>query len=406
MTDDAALPTPGPAQRPGRLALWGARAARVVAVGAVAVVAGRDGGGGDQIGARRLPIALGSSAGGTATAEGRAAGPATDMAMLAYVHYSAGEDLPALGGDGAAYRLRGGVDVGALRAVARALGLQGEPARDPDQKDSWTVRDGDALLTASEHGGSWWYSSDSPAMDRGAGSSSGSSGSSGAVDPSCPPDAKCIDPVPVTTTTVFVPPADLPSEAEARRIAVELFERTGADLAGADITAEGPYESWFVSAYPKVAGLPVSGYGYTASVGPKGVILDAAGVLSRPEDLGPYPTLGTRQAIERLNAGMSFGYGLGGGREQAVDDLAVSSSAAPVAPSEPIEVVLHGAERILVLVSAADDSGDTYLVPGYRMTGDDGQVAEVPAIDDEAMLPTPTTTPAPASAGGAAPTGQ
>jgi hypothetical protein len=444
MTDDAALPSPEAPRRRARAALWGALAVLAVAAGAVAVARG-DGDGG-SLGSRLLPIAL-DSAGGS-TAEGRATGPAADMAMLADVHYTAADDLPLLGGEGRAYRLPGGVDRAALRAVARALGIDGEPVHEPEMKDSWTVRDGDRLLSATSWGGQWWYSSDAPQSGPGAGSSgsAGSSetsrGSAGAgrdevvVDPvepesaPCPPAAACIDPMPPATRTEPAPPTDLPSEAEARQIATDLFAEVGVDLAGSDVVVEGPYDSWYVSATPRVGGVPVSGYGFTANVGPKGEILSAAGVLGQPEDLGRYPTVDTRAAVDRLNAGSGVGRrtaGAAGAEAGAVEDLAVDDAPAdapvastepacpavdlaadggaaepacgptdpqPVEPVQPIEVVLHRAERILVLVPATDDSGDTYLVPGYRMHGEEeGQVVEVPSIDDESILPTPTTDP-------------
>ena len=61
---------------------------------------------------------------------------------------------------------------------------------------------------------------------------------------------------------------------------------------------------------------------------------------------------------------------------------------------EPQEVVLHEAERILVLIGANDGSGDAYLVPGYRMRGGDEWVVDVPAVDDESLLPTTPVDPA------------
>ncbi len=67
----------------------------------------------------------------------------------------------------------------------------------------------------------------------------------------------------------------------------------------------------------------------------------------------------------------------------------------PYIPPEPVEVVLHEAEEILVLVGAFDDSGEAYLVPGYRMRGDDDQVVDVASVDDESLLPPPDPEPAP-----------
>jgi hypothetical protein len=59
-----------------------------------------------------------------------------------------------------------------------------------------------------------------------------------------------------------------------------------------------------------------------------------------------------------------------------------------------LQVVLTGAERVLVLLPAADGSSESYLVPGYRMTSDDGRVAAVAAVTDESLSPTtvPATT--------------
>jgi hypothetical protein len=232
----------------------------------------------------------------------------------------------------------------------------------------------------------------------------------------------------------------------------------GVELAGADVSVDGPYEAWYVNVTPRIGGLPVSGYGFTASVGPRGEILNAAGILATPEDLGSYPTIDTRKAIDRLNDRSADGGSGAGGRELAMDTPAVAPADAPITsttldgpacppddgslvppcpsvppsdpnlsqpetppqPPTPIEVVLHRAERVLVLIGASDGSSDGYLGPGYRMTGDDGTVVDVASVDDEALLPTPTTVApddhgavdpdapvsGPGSAGGAAPADQ
>jgi hypothetical protein len=71
------------------------------------------------------------------------------------------------------------------------------------------------------------------------------------------------------------------------------------------------------------------------------------------------------------------------------EEPAIGSECVPPEPPEPVEIVLHEAEEILVMVGAFDDSGDAYLVPGYRFHGDDGAVAEVAAVDDDSLLPQP-----------------
>jgi hypothetical protein len=64
----------------------------------------------------------------------------------------------------------------------------------------------------------------------------------------------------------------------------------------------------------------------------------------------------------------------------------------PILPEpRPIEVVLTGAERVLVLLSAIDGSAASYLVPGYRFTSDDGHVVDVPAVTDDLLAPPQTT---------------
>lgn len=430
-------PAAGPAEatrRRSRRALWGALAVLAVAAGTLAVVAS-DGDGGSP----RLPIALGAG-----SEETKGAPAAADMAMAAWVHYVAGDDLPLLGGDGPAYRVSGSIDKAALRRVAEALGMEGEPT---ERDGLWHLESGGATLEAYEGGGgTWWYTSASLARPDGSSSSGGGSAGS----PGCAPDAtECVttsdpgDGAVVPTTTVldpdqpvsdtdcpvdtkcaypepepFRPPADLPTKDEATTIATDLLRSTGAAVDDATVIVDGPYDAWYVSIEPKVEGLPVSQMVFTAAVGPKGEILSAAGVINTAERVGDYPTLDTRAAIDRLNEG---GY-YGGGREAMAEDLAVQDTVTmettategmaaedpsttlaspetaiacdPAAdcvdsgqPTEPTEIVLHEAERVLVLVYANDDSTDVYLVPGYRFRGDDEVVVDVPSVDDESLLP-------------------
>lgn len=258
----------------------------------------------------------------------------------------------------------------------------------------------------------------------------------------CTADEKCVvDPAPP-----FVPPADLPTKDEARSIALEALGRTGFDLAGADVQVEGPYDGWMVSVQPRLGGLATSGRYLSATVGPKGALLYASGSFPGEERLGTYPTLDTRKAIDRLNEQGSFAYvdvarsatGTAEGSAEAAEGGADVGGDAPIttttlsAPDTahrgdgcalvdpaatdqplvsttvpggaevtpaydpcgrgyespaPVDVVLHGAERILTLTYANDGSTDAYLVPGYRFTGDDGVVVEVASVDDASLAP-------------------
>ncbi len=497
-------------RRSRTLALWGVLAVIAVAAGAVVV-----GSAGDDD-PPRLPIALGAGGDGAGRAESATA--SADMAMLAWITYVAGDDLPRLGDDGAAYKLSGEVTEDQVRELADRLGVDG----DPTERDGvWQITgDGGFVEVYPGGGGQWWFSDVDPsAIGGGTSGSAGSAiacssdeaecedlklreeaaareaeASAGAattlVEP-CPPDADCDFPTPEPIT----PPEDLPSEAEARQIALDLFDGLGVDMDDAELTVDGPSDAWYVNVQPRIDGMLASGLYFYASVGSEGHITSAGGVLNTPERLGDYPVLDTHEAIDRLNeqqgafmGGSGVGLavddgmctavpnedgsvteecaevaseeptttvgaagqsgcavavdeagntteecstdGVGVDCAAATDTTAVAAEAGeavptsvpldapvdpdtPVAsdqpatsdvdpatdpatgctpyypPAEPTEVVLHEAEEILVLVGAFDESGDSYLVPGYRMEGDDGHVVEVAAVDDDSLLPPP-----------------
>lgn len=500
------LDPPTPARGSRHTALWGALAAVAVAVGALAVTSA--GGGSGKL--PQLPVALGSSGGGA-----REAAMSADTSMAAWITYVPGQGLPTLGGEAAAYRATGTVDEASVRGLAEALSVDGEATH---RDGLWEVRDGDRLLSVFDgSGGSWSYGVEQDARGSVAGSAGGSSEGctaeecavedvepppddvavsspttsvldSGAVgcqpgtkcvEPSvtteapCPvdPGAACPPPEPMVDPTEPTPPADLPSEDEARRIALDLLAATGMDVEDAKVTVDGPYDAWYVSVEPRLDGIPVSGWYASVSVGSKGTVLNANGTLTEVERLGDYPVLHTTAAIDRLNAQQgqfqSFPMDAGtsrpavasaGGDAAVSDDAASSAPAAgtiesstavtsiertetgckvqpdgreicelvdttipecvPIVPDqtpsgdvpaiaqcvepapmpmpepmpepEPMEVVLADAERILILLPALDESGDTYLVPGYRMSGEDGSMVDVPAVEDESLAPTTT----------------
>lgn len=96
------------------------------------------------------------------------------------------------------------------------------------------------------------------------------------------------------------PVADLPSQDEARAIALDLLAATGVDLDGAIVTVED-FGAWLVSVEPRLDGVP-SGLLANVTVGAGGAIESAAGYLVTPERLGDYPVLDTRATIDRANA--------------------------------------------------------------------------------------------------------
>jgi hypothetical protein len=176
-------------------------------------------------------------------------------------------------------------------------------------------------------------------------------------------------------------------------------------------------------------------------VGSKGAITSASGTLATPELLGDYPLIDTKAAIDRLNEqqqafddvmplgapgrasssgeettlevpasppptivecttgpdGAESCSGTGGDgcfayppdADADLDGPTTTYPCRPYAEPEPVEVVLHEAERVLVQLPSFDGTGDSYLLSGYRFTGDDGHIAEVAAVDDESLAPTP-----------------
>jgi hypothetical protein len=469
-TDDAVTLEPAQATSPRRrtLALVGVLAAVAVAVGAVAVTRGDDGDG-------RLPIALGDAAGG---GRSESAAMSADMAYGG-VHYVAGDDLPDLGGRGPAYKLSGSVSEDEVRALAEVFRLEGNLRH---EDDSWMLETQDGSLYVYEAGGgSWSYSSAPPFVDGGGGGSTGSDGScpadatpeeaercaamdggnassaSGVVETKVPTTNAADTPVsdidPTGAPEPFTPPEDLPSEAEARQIGLDLLASTGMDVTDATVTVDGPYDAWYVNVEPVIDGMPVTGMAASASVGPDGDIMFASGYLSVPETVGDYDLVTTRAAIDRLNEQMMVPFAarteaiedvggtdgsappepgvaseepttsaaeptsttppeclvdrpvedLGSDTTAGGDDVVATTLVDPCSPSEPyippepIEVVLHSATRSLLLVPSYDGSNDMYLVPAYRFpyeVEEGGPTwVDAVAIAEEALAPV-TTTPA------------
>lgn len=359
--DELTLAPDGVVRKRRPRALWAVLAALGLAAGALAVTSG----GGDGASPPGLPVAFGTSGGGEASM-------AAD-AMLARITYVAADGLPLLGGEGPAYRVRGDVDEAAVRALADLLGVEGDIVHDGP---TWNVTGGTGSLGVYDEGGAqWWFSSDAldgrsqgsdtvtsssgsgcaaPAVEPGTDPGQQSSGTEG-CDPStattvppcgaidcaaaeCPPGTRCIEPdisgppatirpecataesTPCPEDTPIEPPvpttvprpAGLPSEAEARATALDLLTATGLDVAGADVTVDGPYDAWYVGVELRVEGRP-SGLMAQVSVGAKGTIVSAAGFLGELERLGDYPVLDTRATIDRANAQSGIGYEPQGG---------------------------------------------------------------------------------------------
>ncbi|MFL6206846.1 MAG: hypothetical protein ACJ739_16010 [Acidimicrobiales bacterium] len=337
-------------RRPPR-ALWAALAAVALAAGGLVISSAGDDGG--QRPALPVDLAAAMRAGGATEA-------AAD-AMLAWVVYVPGDDLPALGGEATAYRVRGDVDEARVRELAAAVGLGGDVQQGSDR--SWSVTgDGGAgrLDVRSGPGAYWSYVSgyqDCVHADGGVGGCSneecvtkgdvtectvsavgtaagGGAGAPGCDDnaycaattttscdapcpidcvPSCSPPPPGIDTVPSVGTTPSCaadecaapdvqasPASELPDEAEARRVAIDVVSATGTDVDGARVEAMPGAGTWRVTVEPLLDGVP-SGLQSSVEVGSELRVLSGFGVFGAVETLGQYPVLDTRATIERAN---------------------------------------------------------------------------------------------------------
>jgi hypothetical protein len=397
-----------------RITLWGALA--VIAVGAGGLVVALGGGGSEDGGAPPdLPLALGG-AGSAIDGRAEAATPsAADIAVPG--GYVPGDGLPALGGHGTAYRLRASIGTDDVRKLAKAVGIDAAPTEKGDSwhaaqgpmaldvygpDGSWSAyRMMPVEGTGSSGGSTGSVGSGSagpppnvlgttpqapvgPAIEcpdtqsGGAKNQTGvDTGSTASCVPTCetyaPDDAvhdgvqiqPCrlpVEPVPAPTTTVPVTtvpsttvPPDLPSQDEARRIALDVLDASGADTRGAHVTTEDLGGLWSVTVEPVVDGVPAPGLDLYVTIGAEGRIDSASGHLGTPAELGDYPLIDTKDAITRLNAGWGFG--------GSASDVAVSAAAEAAPPK-----------------AAGNDPAAT---SGPTVTGADAAVSSGPGVGDD-----------------------
>ncbi len=125
--------------------------------------------------------------------------------------------------------------------------------------------------------------------------------------PTCPPDAKCVAPdcAPDLLCVFPVPPepvrpADLPTKAEAGRLALKAFAALGVGTDG--MVVEDGWTAWYARVEMRVDGLGVIGMDTSVSIGPKGEIVGGNGYLVAPDRIGDYPLVGAAAGLERLKA--------------------------------------------------------------------------------------------------------
>jgi hypothetical protein len=209
------------------------------------------------------------------------------------VTYRLRDPLPTLPDRARAWKLGDTVDPARIATLAAALGLDGQPREEPH---GWTVRDGRRTLVVHRLAGAPW----SYATDR-FGVCVGRPGGP------CQPGIPCLRPdTPVSSKPgPAVPPRptrprDLPSPAEAERVARDLAARAGLDLDGARVRVTPGFAARTVTIAPAVGGAPTSGFAWTVAVGARGVVHNASGYLATPEPADTYPLIGVQEGFERL----------------------------------------------------------------------------------------------------------
>jgi hypothetical protein len=323
----------------------------------------------------------------------------------------AGPDLPALDGDAPSWRLAGVDDPAArLARIAGALGVPGDVAARPaDEGGGWTVGplDGSAasVTLQDEPTGGWWYA---PAMPAGpvavdgcvataeaeklaaaAGERSDPAAGAGAGVAGC-----AAPPVPPPA------PVDVPDRTTAERLGRDVLTKLGVDLDHADLDVQADEWSATVTAWPLLDGVR-SPFATTVAFGGEGALTWASGTLATPQPGPSYPRAGTAAGVERLQReeGALLAMGTAVATTPPATILAGDDRGATAPPDEPTPdgvasrpAIVDGPDQPLTvtltsvrpaLVPLAQEPGETWLVPAYAFTGDDGGERTVIAVADE-----------------------
>jgi hypothetical protein len=193
----------------------------------------------------------------------------------------------------------------------------------------------------------------------------------------------------VAPSRPFRPP-NLPSRAEAERIARDLAARAGLDLDGAQVRVTDAWATRTVTIVPAVDGAATSGFAWMVAVGVKGAIQHASGYLATPEPADTYPLIGVEEGFERLKTAPPLGPLLRADTPAVELDPCPAGSKVPCA-GKPLPARVATVTRVRLglqlapAVPKANRPADlAYLLPAYLFDLEGGwtEVRAIIAVPD------------------------
>jgi hypothetical protein len=327
--------------------------------------------------------ALTASAGGTEAP--RRQGPVPQPVAPGQMRFEVRGKLPELASSARAWTLDQSVTAAAVGDLAAKLGLSGQPR---EEELAWTVGDGTRQLRASKISGVPWNFGGFRSI------------CGGPLPGGVAPKARGMACATVEPEVPTATPAQLPDRATAERAARDLLGRTGLRLDGADVRLTRGFDRWFVSVFPRVGGMPTSGFSWSVGIGPRAAVLSASGWLATPRPGDTYPLLSVREALERLRQRQLPGpLAVDSGkplpapvqRECRLADPPATCGPATVPSTLTVTDVRLGLQLASVLPSGGGKRVD-YLVPAYffQLEGTWGRQVTVIAVQDRFLTTPPT----------------
>ncbi len=351
-------------------------------------------------------VVTGLSGGAPNASADMAAGASESKMWAPYnMKFVAGADLPALDSDAKSYSLSAGsYSADDVTAIASVFGVSGDVVElGADVGGGYRIgsEDGstDSVWASGDATGYWYFSPkyDESMMNRGCAVEASPDGTVSSEP------VECVNPE---------PPANVPSEDEARSLFAALVSDMGLDAD--DMVLESYADEWSSSVYGYLLIDGVrSPLTVTIGFGGEGAVTWASGFLGDIVPGAEYPRIGTAAGLERLNEQFANPM-VRGGVGLAIDDVAVAESGEVVpatdvpVPTEPVtdativgdtgtdgpatdvpvevevqEVTIVAVEEELVMLYGQD--GSIYLVPGYSFIAAEDEYGYTPRYTVSAM---------------------